>query len=296
MKIDRSSIEDKIFYLITGIILTLFTAVVALPIIHIISASFSSPAAVSSGRVFLWPVKPSLQGYKAVFTHKYIVSGYRNTIVYTVMGTFINVMLTMFAAYPLSRRDLPFKGFIMFLFTFTMFFGGGLIPAYILIKNLHLINSFWVMIIPGALSIYNMILARTFLMNSIPQELLDAAQIDGCSDTRYFFNIVLPLAKPVIAVITLYYAVGHWNSYFTAMIYLNDRELYPLQLILRNILIINQINITEIQDPDLIAGKQGLADLLKYALIVVASVPIIMLYPFVQKYFIKGVMIGSLKG
>lgn len=290
------SMGDKVFYIIVDVILALFVIVIVLPLIHIISSSFSSPAAVSSGRVFLLPVDLSLKGYKAVFSHRHIVSGYRNTIFYTLFGTLINVTMTMIAAYPLSRQDMPFRGFFMFLFTFTMFFGGGLIPTYILINNLKMIDTIWVMVIPGALSVYNMILARTFLTTSIPQELLDAAQIDGCSDAAYFFKIVLPLAKPVLAVITLFYAVGHWNSYFTAMIYLNNRELYPLQLILRNILVMSQVNLHEIQDPDLIAGLQGLSDLLKYSLIVVSTLPIMMLYPFVQKYFIQGIMIGSLKG
>lgn len=292
----KISMGDAIFYTVVNVVLILFVIIIMLPLIHIVSSSFSSPGAVASGKVLLWPLDLSLKGYKAVFSHKNIVSGYRNTIFYTVFGTLINVIMTMVAAYPLSRQDMPFRGFFMFLFTFTMFFGGGLIPTYILINNLKMIDTIWVMVIPGALSVYNMILARTFLISSIPKELLDAAQIDGCSDAKYFFRIILPLAKPVLAVITLFYAVGHWNSYFTAMIYLNSRELYPLQLILRNILVMSQVNLHEIQDPELIAGLQGLSDLLKYSLIVVSTAPIMLLYPFVQKYFIQGIMIGSLKG
>jgi multiple sugar transport system permease protein/putative aldouronate transport system permease protein len=242
------------------------------------------------------PVDFSLQGYKAVFSHQLILSGYRNTILYTVIGTIINIGMTMIAAYPLSRRDMPFRGHFMFLFTFTMFFSGGLIPTYLLINNLHLIDKFWVMVIPGAISVFNMILTRTFLMSSIPNELLEASQIDGCSDARYFFHIILPLSKPVIAVIALYYAVGHWNSYFSALIYLNNRSLFPLQLVLRSILVMDQVSLNEINDPELIAGLQGLSELLKYSLIVVATVPILLVYPLAQKYFVTGVMIGSIKG
>jgi multiple sugar transport system permease protein/putative aldouronate transport system permease protein len=184
----------------------------------------------------------------------------------------------------------------MFLFTFTMFFGGGMIPTFLLINDLGMINTRWAMIIPGALSVYNMILTRTFMMSNIPNELLEASRIDGCSDFRFFFNITLPLSKAVIAVITLYYAVGHWNSYFSAFLYLSEKRLYPLQLILRDILVANSISSTEITDDAILAGKQGMADLLKYALIIVSSAPIIAMYPFVQKYFVKGVMIGSVKG
>ncbi|HOJ11002.1 MAG TPA: carbohydrate ABC transporter permease [Clostridiales bacterium] len=292
----QDPIEDKILYTIVYTVLILFTLTVLYPLIYILSASFSSGSAVSTGRVVLWPVEPSLEGYKAVFRHKHIVSGYTNTIFYTFAGTLINVAMTMVAAYPLSRRDMQFKKFYMFLFVFTMYFGGGLIPTYILMTQIKFINTIWVMVIPGALSVYNMIVTRTFIMSNIPQELLEAAQIDGCSDAKYFFIIVLPLSKAIIAVITLFYAVGHWNSYFNALIYLNEPKRYPLQLILRTILVANQVNLSDIDDPELIAAKQGLADLLKYSLIVVSTVPILALYPFVQKFFIKGVMIGSIKG
>ena len=292
----KDPMEDKILYTIVTIFLSLFTLAVLYPLIFILSSSFSSGSAVSSGRVILWPVEPTLEGYKAVFKHKHIVSGYRNTIFYTGAGTFINVCMTLIAAYPLSRRDMQFKKFYMFLFVFTMYFGGGLIPTYILMTQIGFINKIWAMIIPGALSVYNMIVTRTFFMTNVPQELLESAQIDGCSDTRYFFTILLPLSKAVIAVITLFYAVGHWNAYFNALIYLNDPKLYPLQLILRTILVANRVNLSDIQDPELIAAKQGLADLLKYSLIIVSTAPILVAYPFAQKYFIRGVLIGSIKG
>lgn len=292
----HDSSEDRVLYGVVGFLLILFTVIVAYPIIYVISSSFSSGTAVSTGRVILWPVDFSLEGYKAVFSHRYIVSAYRNTIFYTVAGTLINLFVTMTCAYPLSRRDFPMRKFFSGLFLFTMFFSGGLIPTYILISQLGFVNTIWSLLLPGALSVYNMILARTFLSSSIPNDLLEASQIDGCSDFRYFFAILLPLAKPVIAVITLYYAVGHWNSYFNAMIYLNDMELFPLQLILRQILISNQISLNDMVDVESMVAKQGLADILKYALIVVSTAPIMCIYPFIQRYFVKGVMIGSLKG
>jgi multiple sugar transport system permease protein/putative aldouronate transport system permease protein len=292
----KDPIEDKILYIIVYTSLTIFTILVMYPLIFIVSSSFSSGSAVSSGRVVFFPVEPTLEGYRAVFKHKNILSGYRNTIFYTAAGTFINVAMTLIAAYPLSRRDMQFKKFYMFLFVFTMYFGGGLIPTYILMTQIKFVNTIWAMIIPGALSVYNMIVTRTFIMSNIPQELLEAAQIDGCSDAKYFFMIVLPLSKAIIAVITLFYAVGHWNAYFGALIYLNEPKLYPLQLILRTILVANRVNLSDIEDPEVIAAKQGLADLLKHSLIIVSTAPILALYPFVQKYFIKGVMIGSIKG
>jgi len=292
----KDPVEDKILYAIVYTVLTFVTIAVLYPLIFIISSSFSSGSAVSSGRVVLLPVEPTLEGYKAVFKHKHIVTGYRNTIFYTTAGTAINVAMTLIAAYPLSRKDMQFKKFYMFLFVFTMFFGGGLIPTYILMTQIKFINTIWAMIVPGALSVYNMIVTRTFIMSNIPQELLEAAQIDGCSDAKYFFMVVLPLSKAIIAVMTLFYAVGHWNAYFNALIYLNEPKLYPLQLILRTILVANRVNLSDIEDPELIAAKQGLADLLKHSLIIVSTAPILVLYPFIQKYFIKGVMIGSIKG
>ena len=289
-------IEDKILFASVNVLLVLFTLAVAYPLIYVLSSSFSSPGDVAAGRIVLWPVNLSTAGYRAVFGHRSIVRGYTNTIFYTTAGTMINLIVTFACAYPMSRRDFPFRKPVMMFFTFTMFFSGGLIPTYILMTQIRFVNTVWAMIIPGALNVYNMILVRTFLMSSIPSELLESAMIDGCSDARYFFKIVLPLSKAVIAVMTLFYAVDHWNAYFGAMIYLNNPSLHPLQIILRNILIANQISLTEIQDAESIASKQGMADLLKHSLIVVSTAPILMLYPFAQKYFIKGIMIGSIKG
>lgn len=296
MKKIQDPFEDKAMYTINAIFVFIFVLSIIYPIIFIISASFSSGIAVATGQVVLWPVDPGIEGYRAVFSHKRILIGYRNTIIYTVLGTLINISITLIAAYPLSRPKMQFKKFYIFLFTFTMFFGGGIIPTYILMTQIKFINTIWAMIVPGALSVYNMIVVRTFFMNTIPNELLEAAQIDGCSDTMYFFKILLPLSKPIIAVITMFYAVGHWNAYFNALMYLNNPNMHPLQLVLREILIQNKLDVGDIEDVELMAKKQSIANLLKYSLIIVSSVPVICMYPFAQKYFIKGVMIGSIKG
>ena len=295
MKI-KNPMEDRILYFVVYTVIILFLLVILYPIIFIISASFSEGSEVQLGRVYLWPVKPTLEGYRAVFSHRNIMTGYRNTILYTLGGTLINVVVTVLCAYPLSRRDMPIRGFFVFLFVFTMFFGGGLIPTYLLVNSLGMVNTFWALLIPGAMSVYNMVLARTFIQNGVPHELLEASQIDGCSDARYFFSILLPLSQAVISVISLYYAVAHWNSYFSALIYIRDKQLQPLQLILRSILLSTRVSLNEFEDPDLLEGKIGLEFLVKFALIVVSSAPIMCLYPFVQKFFAKGVMLGSVKG
>lgn len=292
----KDKAEDRLLYIIVYTALILFTLTVLYPIIFIISASFSAPELVSKGKVLLWPLEPGLQGYIAVFSHKWILSGYRNTIFYTVAGTILNVVVTLMIAYPLSRSDCPFRRTVMALCVFTMFFNGGMIPTYILMTQIKFTNTVWAMLIPGALSVYNMIIVRTFMVSSVPNELLEASRIDGCSDLRYFLSILLPLSKPVIAVITLYYAVSHWNAYFNALMYLSEKRLYPLQIILRDILVANTLNLSEIDSPEMLNARQGMADLLKYALIIVSSAPVIAMYPFVQRYFIKGVMIGSVKG
>jgi len=296
MKKVKYGTADKVYYTISGIILIILLILVSYPLIYVVSASFSSGSAVSSGKVVLWPVEFSLEGYKAVFENSDIWRAYLNTILYTIFGTFINVAMAMITAYPLSRKDLKGRNVLMFLFSFTMFFSGGMIPLYILISKLKLIDTFWVMVIPGALSVYNMIIARTFIQSNIPSELYEAASIDGCSDARYFVSIVLPLSKAVIAVLTLFSAVSHWNAYFNAMMYLNTRAKMPLQIILREILIMNQIDYSTVRDPELLMKMSNMADVLKYALIVVSVAPILCVYPFVQKYFVKGVMIGSVKG
>lgn len=286
---------DRMFYRVNAILLMLLTLSVLYPIIYVLANSFSSPAAVSSGKVYLWPLDSSVEGYRRVLENPNILSGFLNSVFYTVVGTAINLAMTMIAAYPMARKDLPLRSFFSVLFAFTMLFGGGMIPNYILIMKLGMLNTRWALLLPGALSVYNMIIART-AMQSLPDELLEAAYIDGCSDARYFVRIVLPLSGATIAVLALYYAVGHWNSYFSAFMYLSDRSKYPLQIVLREILIMGQIAESDITDLDSAERIQGLSQLLKYALIVISSAPMMLIYPFVQKYFVKGVMIGSLKG
>ncbi len=286
---------DRTFYAIVNAIVGVFMLIVLIPLVNIVASSFSSPGAVSAGKVLFWPVEFSLDGYKTVFENKMIGTAYFNTFFYTIVGTMINLAMTMMAAYALARKNLPYKGFFMFLFTFTMLFSGGTIPNYMLIVNLKLYDTRWAMLLPGAISVYNMIIARTFIQN-IPNELYEAASIDGCSDARYFFTMVIPLSVTLLSVLTLYYAVAHWNSYFDAFLYLTNRKLYPLQIVLREILIANSINANEVVDDLTMSAKQGMADLLKFSLIIVSSLPVLVLYPFVKKYFLKGVMIGALKG
>ena len=288
--------EDRVFYFFTYAIIIVLTLSVLYPMIYILSSSFSSGQAVSSGKVVFFPVDFSIEGYKRVFENSRVYIGYRNTIFYTVVGTLINISMTLFCAYPLSRRELPGNKYFMYLFVFTMYFSGGMIPTYLLVRDLGMINKVWALLIPGAFSVYQMIITRTFIQSTIPEEMLEAARIDGCDDFRYFLQFVLPLSKAVIAVITLQYAVGHWNSYFSAFIYLTDKNLYPLQVFLREILVMNQIEASDFTDPETAAIMQGMADLLKYSLIVVATAPILCIYPFIQKYFVKGIMIGSIKG
>ena len=292
----QRSRDDKLFYSISYAFVILLTLIVLYPLIFIVSASFSSANAVSSGRVVLFPVEPSIMGYQRVFENERVWTGYANTILYTGLGTLINVFMTLICAYPLARKKLPHKGFFTFLFTFTMLFSGGMIPSYLVMRDLKILNTVWVMVLPGAIGISQMIVTRTFLRSTIPDELLEATQIDGCNDFRFFTMFVLPLSKAVIAVIAMQYAIGHWNSYFNAMIYLSDSSKYPLQIFLREILIMNDIDTSDIVDEELAIAMQGMADLLKYALIVVATAPILCIYHFVQKYFVKGVMMGSLKG
>ena len=294
--LSKSTLGDRIFYLVILIILSSFFIIVLYPCIFVISASFSSGSAVQSGQVVLWPVRPSLLGYITVFNTKSIWTGFRNSLFYTVTATCLNVIMTMTTAYCLSRSDMPGRNYFTLLFTFTMFFNGGMIPTYILIRNLRMLNTPWALIIPGAIGIYNMIIAKTFIQNSIPSEMLDAAKIDGCSDFYYYIKIVLPLSKAIIAVLVLFYGVGHWNAYFNAMIYLNKRNLYPLTLILREILMASQFDTSAVGDPELQMRLADSAAVIKYALIMVSMVPIIAIYPLVQRYFVKGVMIGSVKG
>ncbi len=294
----KDSLPEKVFYWVNGSFLLIVLLIVIYPLLYIVSSSFSSTRAVISGRVWLWRVEPSLAGYSAVFNNKDILTGYANTFLYTAAGTTLNVIMTVAAAYPLSRRDFKARHLIMFLFVFTMFFSGGLVPSYLLIKQLGLINKRAVLIIPVAMGVWNVIITRTFFESTIPAEMLEAAQIDGCSDIKFILRIVLPLSSAILAVISLFYAVSHWNAFFSALLYLSNRKIWPLQVFLREILILKTIDITVLESASLkeIETREGLKELLKYSLIVVASVPVLCLYPFVQRYFVKGVMIGSIKG
>jgi len=292
----RENRSDRLFTAVNYIVLSLFLITILYPLVYVVSASISSSDAVISGEVWLWPVRPTLEGYTTVFKHRLIWSGFMNSIYYTAAGTAINVVLTILAAYPLSRKDFYGKNVFMFLFVFTMMFSGGLIPTYLVVKDLGMLNTVWAMLLPGALGVWNMIITRTYFQTTIPDELLEASQLDGCTDFQFIWKIVLPLSGPIIAVITLFYAVGHWNSYFSALIYLKDQSLYPLQLVLRDILVQNDVDMNMLMDVAEMAKREGLRELLKYSLIVVATVPLLVVYPFVQKYFVKGIMIGSLKG
>ena len=296
----RSAIKearpDWIFSICNYLVLTMFLVSVLYPLVYIVSASFSNPTAVVAGRVWLWPVEPTLDGYRAIFRYNTIVRGYLNSIFYLVVGTLVNVTMTILAAYPLSRGDLYGRNWIMVLFVFTTLFSGGLIPSYLVVRNLGLLNTRWALIVPGALAVWNVIITRTYFQVTIPHTLLEAAQLDGCDDFTFLWKIVLPLSGPIIAVNVLFYALGHWNAFFNALIYLTDERLFPLQLVLREILVQNTIDPAAMTDPTELLRKQHLRDLLKYALIVAASLPPLLIYPFVQRYFVKGVMIGSLKG
>ena len=289
--------QDKVVYFVNYVLLALLLVIVLYPIIYIVSCFFSSGDALMSAKVRFLPVEPTLESYETVFEYDSIWTGYLNSIVYTVSGTALSIALTLLAAYPLSRDDFRGKKFFTVLFVFTMMFNGGLIPTYLLVKNLNLTDTMWAVILPTAVSAYNMIVARTFFKQSIPKEMLEAAEIDGCTDFRFFCKIVLPLSAPIVAVLCLWVAVGLWNSYFNPMIYINSESKYPLQLVLRKILLMSQVDFTAASvDPEKLAKNQYLSEMLKYGTIVISSLPLMIIYPFVQKYFVKGVMIGSVKG
>ncbi len=290
------SFEDKLFYGIVDVIMFLVLIMVLIPIIQLVSASISEPSAVLQGQVMLVPKGFSLDGYKAVFEDGKIMTGYANSIFYTVAGTFIAVSVTIMIAYPLSRKDLVGGGIFMAMITFTMLFSGGIIPAYILMRDIHFINTRWVLIIPGALNAYNVIIARTFFANSIPKELLEAAKIDGIGNIGFIRTIVLPLSKSILVVLSLYYGVAIWNNWFSAYLYLSDVSKYPLQLILKQILFGNSTNMSASSSMSGDIGLDALSESIKYACIMLSCVPLWILYPFLQKFFEKGVMIGSVKG
>ena len=291
----RSTRADKTFDILNYIILTFCFLIVAYPLYFIVIASVSDPVDVYAGKVFLYPVHASLDGYRRIVEYKSFFTGYRNTLIYTLIGTLVNVVLTIPGAYALSRKDLVGRNAVMMMITFTMLFSGGMIPNYLLVCELGLYNTMWALILPGAVSSWNLIVARTFFQQTIPDELLEAAQLDGATNTQFFLRVVLPLSKPIIAVMVLFYAVGHWNSYFSAMIYLSDPNKYPLQLVLRSILFENSFG-DMVEDAANLAAQQRLGDMIKYGIIIASSLPLLILYPFLQRYFIQGVMIGAVKG
>ncbi len=293
-KVNESRV-DRVFMFFNNSFLIFITVIVLLPLIFVVSASFSSSEAVIAGKVTLWPVDFSLLGYETIFEHKKVWDGFGNSLFYTVFGTLFNVIMTIIAAYPLSRDDLVGRRVITLLFVFTMLFSGGLIPTYMVVRDLGLLNTRAAMILPTGIGIFNLLITITFFRTTIPPELIEAARIDGASDFRTFRSIILPLSRPIIAVLALFYAVNHWNAYFQALIYLKDQELFPLQLVLREILIENTIDASMLIDIEDLVAREGLRELLKYSLIVVASVPVLLIYPFVQRHFVKGMMIGSVK-
>lgn len=291
------STEDRVFGAVTYILATLFMLVCAYPLVYVLSASISNPALIVSGKIILLPKEIQFRAYEAVFKSEDVLLGYRNAVFYAFAGTAINIVLTTAGAYVLSRPDLWGRTVITFLISFTMFFSGGMIPTYITIKNLGMINTVWAMLLPGAISATNLLIMRNFFTHSVPQEIIEAAYVDGCSNIGTLCRIVLPVSGSIIAVMVIFYFVGHWNAYFSAMIYLNDKKLYPLQVFLREILIQNQLgDMSGGADTVNQAEMTLLYEALKFAVITVATLPIMCVYPFLQRYFVKGVMIGSIKG
>ncbi len=287
---------SKIFTITLYIVMTAIVLIILLPVLHIISASLSEPQAVISGKVTFWPQNLTFRGYEAVITYRKFWVGFRNSMFYMVVGTTINIVMTMLCAYPLSRKEFVQRGKISMFFVFTMYFSGGMVPSFILVNSLGMVDTIWAMLIPTAMSTYNMIIARTYMVNSIPDELYEAANIDGCTPFKYLLKVVVPLSKPIMAVLVLYYGVSRWNAYSDAILYIKSQNLNPLQIILREILIMSDVDETMMGDADALARQRGLKDLLQYSVIVVASLPVMMIYPFVQKHFVKGVMIGAVKG
>lgn len=295
-KADRVFLGIVYFMLIFALIVTIY------PLIYIMSASISNPSAVNSGEMWILPVDVTWEGYRLIFANSAIWQGYYNTILYTTVGTLVNLAFTLPAGYVLSRDDFELRGFVTKMMVITMFVSGGLIPSYILITSLGLGNSMWALILPGAVSVYNIVVTRVFFKSTIPDELTEAAVIDGASDFKIFFKIVVPLSKPIIAVMALFYGVGHWNNFFSALLYIDDRSKYPLQMILREILVQQDMSsnpsigsMTQGQ-AQFLHSQQQLSAILRYGVMIVATLPIIMVYPFLQKYFVKGVMLGSIKG
>jgi putative aldouronate transport system permease protein len=291
----RQSLPDRIFDIVNWAVMILVCVSIAYPLWFVLVASFTDPNIVNQGRILIYPVKPFLGGYERIFRYPPLWKGYLNTIIYTLSGSIISIAVTVPAAYALSRRDMRGRRIIMFLFTFTMFFSGGIIPLYLIIQKIRIYNTIWAMTLPSAVSVYNLIVCRSFFDTSIPQELLEASRLDGCTDFGFFFRIVLPLSSTIIAVMILFYATGIWNSFMNALMFMADQGKMPLQVIMRNLILINQANMITTDASEMIM-RQKLAEQLKYAVIVVSALPLLLTYPFLQKYFVRGVMIGAVKG
>lgn len=292
----HDSFSDRLLIIFIYTVLIIFTAIILLPLLHVIAASFSDPQAVIAGKVSIFPINPTFKGYEAVLKYQPIMLGFRNSLIYLVLGTTINISMTMLAAYALSRREFRARKALSILFMVTMIISGGIVPLYLLVNALHMDNTIWAMVIPNAISVWNLMIARTYIQNQIPNDLYEVASIDGCTPFSYFWRIVLPLSKPIIAVLSLYYGVSQWNSYFNAMLFINNPNLEPLQIKLRQLLVLNTVDPTMITNVEQLIAKQGITDLLKYSTIVIASLPVLIIYPLVQKHFVKGMMIGSVKG
>ena len=292
----RRSKSDLAFDIFNYVLLGLAALIVLYPLYFVVIASFSDPDAINTGRVVLWPVGFNTMGYEKIFADAKIWRSYSNTIFYTLLGTTINIFLTMMFAYPLSRREFFGRKFLTFFMMFTLYFQGGLVPTYLLMQDINLYDTPWVMVLLPALNVFNVIIARTNIQNNIPEELYEAACLDGCSHLKYFWKVVFPLSKTINAVLVLYYGVAHWNDYMNGLIYLRDEGLYPLQLVLHGILVQNQASASMMSDLESMMAQQKAAELIKYGLIIVSALPVLVIYPFLQKYFEKGVMVGSVKG
>ena len=290
----RHTAGDYVFLAADWLILILFFLILAYPLLYVIASSFS---AMQITTLSLIPKRFSLEGYRAVIEYKYIWIGYANSLLYMVLGTAIALVVTICCAYPLSRPDFKAGKLLMGLCLFTMYFSGGIIPTFLWIRDLHMLDTIWAIVLPTSLSVYNMIVMRTYFATSIPGDLREAAQLDGCGDFRFLYSIVLPLSGPILAVIALYYAVALWNGYFNAMLYLRTKTRLPLTMFLRDILVLNQMTGLDAGlDMEQMARAEERAQIMKYSLIIVGSLPMMLIYPFVQKYFVKGVMIGAVKG
>lgn len=291
----KKSYQDKIFHIVNLLIMIFLLIIFIWPLYFVLVASVSDPIAVTNGKTLLKPVGFSFEGYKLVLEYKELWIGYANTIFYTSVGTFLNLVFSVCMAYPLSRKDFPLRKILLPAFMFTMYFGGGLIPTYLVVKSLHMVDTRWAMLVPGIISVYNALVIRSYFMNSIPHELQEASELDGANAAQYLLKVVLPLSKPVLAVVGLYYAVAHWNDFYNALIYIYDTDLLPLQTILKKALTVQTMIDTTVDEVEAeLAYMRGLT--MRYSMIIAAALPMLAIYPFIQKHFVKGVMVGSVKG